>query len=204
MFNASIIYFVIPFMSQAFFYSPLLSTLSSLLPFFSLYPRPINFPFYLSSFYSFILYRHSITESKEGRENSTCMKKKNRIFVTNIYRFFNLNETKTYFESQARLLFLRHTRHKKACLRRDFDLQFPNESVSFVTMKICVNDWWWLCTLIYKLCCVYDSCQNGKKYNFSTKHLRTSSFSPICFPLYFVASSISIFFPFVRNVWLIF
>lgn len=83
MFNASIIYFVIPFMSQAF-YSPLLSTLSSLLPFFSLYPRPINFPFYLSSFYSFILYRHSITESKEGRENSTYMKKK----IVSLLRIF--------------------------------------------------------------------------------------------------------------------
>lgn len=30
--------------------------------------------------------------------------------------------------------------------------------------RVSVNYWWWrLCMLIYKLCCVYQSCQNGKK-----------------------------------------
>lgn len=95
MFNASIIYFVIPFMSQAFC-SLILSILSSLFPLFFFF-RLINFLFYLSSFYSFILFCHSITESEEGRERIQLARKTKFvvIFVTSIYHVSNMNKTKT-------------------------------------------------------------------------------------------------------------
>lgn len=97
-----------------------------------LYPRPINFLFYLFPLYSF----YPLPIGRREREFNLHEKNSSQYLCNKyLYHVFNFNKTKTYFESQTHLPFLRLTWHKKACLRRDFDLQFPNESISFVTMK---------------------------------------------------------------------
>lgn len=72
--------------------------------------------------------------------------KKHRIFVTNIYHFFNLNETKTYFESQARLLFLRHTWHKKSLSPKRFWSPIPKRKHIFCNDE---NLCKWLMMIVY-------------------------------------------------------
>lgn len=126
MFNASIIYFVIPFMSQAFYFLLVRSSLP-FPPFFPILSNFLSYPFILTvPSRNWEREREKKRDKKREGVNFTrrskfaCIRERTspRCDAHNVRasvaHIFDSNKTENnYFESQAHLSFLRPTWHKK-------------------------------------------------------------------------------------------
>lgn len=167
MFNASIIYFVILFANQASYFSSYSYILPTLFPLVSRFIEkscPILVLFrvkksarfqlqtsvaFISSYSSFFsaLPRHFLfctfcAKEVNGKE------RRERCFLRWFLRFRDILFT---FCITTNKRFDKRKRNKKTN---------KNKTLTRVSVNYCRRR---LCMLIYKLCCVYESCQNGKK-----------------------------------------